>query len=93
VDCSQTSGNHYHSISLSFDYFFWSSGLVVPVLRNVENFSFADIELGIAALAKKAREGQVCTINPNQKMKRIFSTQTITIQYTMTTRNKPACNE
>ncbi|KAH9261091.1 hypothetical protein BASA81_000795 [Batrachochytrium salamandrivorans] len=31
-------------------------GLVVPVLRNVEKMGFADIEKGIAALAKKAKD-------------------------------------
>jgi 2-oxoglutarate dehydrogenase E2 component (dihydrolipoamide succinyltransferase) len=32
-------------------------GLVTPVLRNVENMGFADIESGIAGYAKAAREG------------------------------------
>jgi 2-oxoglutarate dehydrogenase E2 component (dihydrolipoamide succinyltransferase) len=32
-------------------------GLVTPVLRNVENMSFADIENSIAGFAKQAREG------------------------------------
>ena len=32
-------------------------GLVTPVLRNVENQSFADIEAAIAGYAKQAREG------------------------------------
>ncbi len=32
-------------------------GLVTPVLRNVENMSFAEIEGAIAAYAKQAREG------------------------------------
>jgi 2-oxoglutarate dehydrogenase E2 component (dihydrolipoamide succinyltransferase) len=31
-------------------------GLVVPVLRNCETMSFADVEKGIGALAKKARD-------------------------------------
>ncbi|CAG0903879.1 unnamed protein product [Darwinula stevensoni] len=34
-------------------------GLVVPVLRNVEVMNFADIELGVAALAEKARKGEL----------------------------------
>jgi len=34
-------------------------GLVVPVLRNVETMSYADIERGMAALAAKARDGQL----------------------------------
>lgn len=32
-------------------------GLVVPVLRNVQSMSYADIEKGMAALAVKARDG------------------------------------
>ncbi|MFQ3651958.1 MAG: 2-oxoglutarate dehydrogenase complex dihydrolipoyllysine-residue succinyltransferase [Gemmataceae bacterium] len=34
-------------------------GLMVPVLRNCESLSFADIEKGIVALANKAREGKI----------------------------------
>jgi 2-oxoglutarate dehydrogenase E2 component (dihydrolipoamide succinyltransferase) len=34
-------------------------GLVVPVLRNVEVMSYADIERGMAALAVKARDGNL----------------------------------
>lgn len=34
-------------------------GLMVPVLRNAENMSLADIERGIGALAKKARDGKI----------------------------------
>ncbi|XP_072379641.1 dihydrolipoyllysine-residue succinyltransferase component of 2-oxoglutarate dehydrogenase complex, mitochondrial [Diabrotica undecimpunctata] len=34
-------------------------GLVVPVVRNVERMTYADIELGIAVLADKARKGQL----------------------------------
>jgi len=34
-------------------------GLVVPVLRNVENMNFVDIERGIGALAVKARDGKL----------------------------------
>ena len=40
------------SIAVSTD-----RGLVTPVLRNVERMSFADIEKGIEAYAKAAREG------------------------------------
>lgn len=32
-------------------------GLVVPVLRNVEQMNFADIERAIAVIAEKARKG------------------------------------
>ena len=42
------------SIAVSTD-----KGLVTPVLRNVERMSFADIELGIAEYAKKARDGKL----------------------------------
>lgn len=34
-------------------------GLVVPILRNAENMSLADIESGIAGYAVKAREGKL----------------------------------
>ena len=34
-------------------------GLMVPVLRNAEIMSFAEIESGIGALAKKARDGKL----------------------------------
>ncbi len=34
-------------------------GLVVPVLRNVENMSIADIELAIADFGKRAKEGKL----------------------------------
>jgi len=34
-------------------------GLVTPVLRDVQNMSFADVERGIANYAKKAREGKL----------------------------------
>lgn len=34
-------------------------GLVVPILRNTENMSFAEIESGIAKFAEKAREGKL----------------------------------
>ncbi|XP_063371248.1 dihydrolipoyllysine-residue succinyltransferase component of 2-oxoglutarate dehydrogenase complex, mitochondrial-like [Cydia amplana] len=34
-------------------------GLVVPVLRNVQNMTYADIELTVAGLAEKARDGKL----------------------------------
>jgi 2-oxoglutarate dehydrogenase E2 component (dihydrolipoamide succinyltransferase) len=40
------------SVAVSTD-----KGLVTPVLRNVERMTFADVESGIAAYAKAAREG------------------------------------
>ena len=35
------------------------TGLVVPVLRNTETMSFAQVEAAIAALGAKARKGQI----------------------------------
>ena len=35
------------------------TGLVTPVIRNVESMSFADVEGSIGALGKKARDGQI----------------------------------
>lgn len=47
--------NHYDiSIAVGTE-----QGLVVPVLRNADMLSFAEIELEIAALANKAREGKL----------------------------------
>ena len=47
--------NHYNlSFAVSTE-----KGLMVPVLRNCENLSFAEIEKGIAEYAKKAREGKI----------------------------------
>jgi len=34
-------------------------GLVVPVLRSVENKNFAEIEIALAALGEKARKGKI----------------------------------
>jgi 2-oxoglutarate dehydrogenase E2 component (dihydrolipoamide succinyltransferase) len=36
-----------------------STGLVVPVLRNTEGMSFADVERNIAMYGKKAKEGSL----------------------------------
>lgn len=36
-----------------------SSGLVVPIIRNAEHLSFAEIEMEISQLGKKAREGNL----------------------------------
>jgi len=44
---------NYHDISVAVAT---PGGLVVPVLRNVEGMSFADIERSIQAFAKKARD-------------------------------------
>lgn len=34
-------------------------GLVVPVIRNVEGMNYADIEIAMAALGDKARQGKI----------------------------------
>lgn len=44
----------YHDVSVAVAS---PTGLVVPVLRNVEQMSFADIEKAIAAAASKAKNG------------------------------------
>lgn len=36
-------------------FFFFSQGLVVPVIRNVEGMNFADIENAINLLGEKVR--------------------------------------
>ncbi|GAB5411879.1 MAG: dihydrolipoyllysine-residue succinyltransferase [Chlamydiales bacterium] len=47
--------NHYNlSFAVSTE-----KGLMVPVLRNCEDLSFAEIEKGISDYAKKAREGKI----------------------------------
>jgi 2-oxoglutarate dehydrogenase E2 component (dihydrolipoamide succinyltransferase) len=45
---------HYYDIGIAVGA---AEGLVVPVLRNVDRMSFADIELGIRAFAAKANDG------------------------------------
>lgn len=40
-------------------------GLMVPILRNVENMGLADIESGIATMAKKARDGKITVDDMN----------------------------
>jgi 2-oxoglutarate dehydrogenase E2 component (dihydrolipoamide succinyltransferase) len=35
------------------------TGLLVPVLRNCQNFKFHDFELGLGALAKKGKDGKI----------------------------------
>jgi 2-oxoglutarate dehydrogenase E2 component (dihydrolipoamide succinyltransferase) len=47
---------NYYDISVAVGT---DKGLVTPVLRSVDEMSLADIEKGIAALGKKARDGQL----------------------------------
>ena len=47
---------HYSDISVAVAS---PTGLVVPVLRNTENMSFADVEKSIAHYGKKAKDGSL----------------------------------
>lgn len=47
---------HYYDIGIAVST---DDGLVVPVLRDAENLSFAGIEKGIETLAKKARDNKL----------------------------------
>ncbi|MCM1000988.1 MAG: 2-oxoglutarate dehydrogenase complex dihydrolipoyllysine-residue succinyltransferase [Wolbachia endosymbiont of Melophagus ovinus] len=47
---------HYYDIGVAVGT---DKGLVVPVIRNADQISFAEIELTLAALGKKAREGKL----------------------------------
>ena len=47
---------HYYDIGIAVAT---EGGLVVPVVRDADRLSFAEIELQIAALAKRARENQL----------------------------------
>lgn len=47
---------HYYDIGIAVST---EDGLVVPVLRDAENLSFAGIEKGIETLAKKARDNKL----------------------------------
>lgn len=47
---------HYYDIGVAVGT---DKGLVVPVIRNAGKMSFAEIELNLAALGKKAREGKL----------------------------------
>lgn len=48
--------NHYYDISVAVGT---KKGLVVPVLRNCDDLSFAEIEQSISAFAEKARTGTI----------------------------------
>jgi 2-oxoglutarate dehydrogenase E2 component (dihydrolipoamide succinyltransferase) len=47
---------NYYNISIAVGT---DRGLVVPVLRNTDEMSFADIEKNISSLGKKARDGKI----------------------------------
>ncbi len=56
IDGNEMVYHNYVDISVAVST---EKGLVVPVLRNVETLSFAEIELGIANLAKRARDNKL----------------------------------
>ncbi|OEY86688.1 dihydrolipoamide succinyltransferase [Wolbachia pipientis] len=47
---------HYYNIGVAVGT---DKGLVVPVIRNADNMSFAEIELTLVALSQKARDGKL----------------------------------
>ena len=58
---AEISGNeivykHYYDIGIAVGT---EKGLVVPVIRDADKMSFAELELTLAALGKKAREGKL----------------------------------
>jgi 2-oxoglutarate dehydrogenase E2 component (dihydrolipoamide succinyltransferase) len=56
VDGNDVIYHGYQDISIAVST---EKGLVTPVLRDVQNMGFADIEQGIADYAKKARDGKL----------------------------------
>jgi 2-oxoglutarate dehydrogenase E2 component (dihydrolipoamide succinyltransferase) len=48
--------NHFYDVGVAVST---EKGLMVPVIRNCETLSMADIEKGIADAAKRAREGKI----------------------------------
>ena len=56
IDGSDIVYHNYYDIGVAVST---EKGLMVPVLRDAEQMSFADIEKGIAALAQKARENKI----------------------------------
>jgi 2-oxoglutarate dehydrogenase E2 component (dihydrolipoamide succinyltransferase) len=56
IDGSDIVYHNYYDIGVAVST---EKGLMVPVLRNADELSFAGIEKGIAALAQKARENKI----------------------------------
>jgi 2-oxoglutarate dehydrogenase E2 component (dihydrolipoamide succinyltransferase) len=56
IDGSDIVYQHFYDIGVAVST---EKGLMVPVLRDAGRMSFADIEKGIAELAKKARENKI----------------------------------
>jgi 2-oxoglutarate dehydrogenase E2 component (dihydrolipoamide succinyltransferase) len=62
IDGAEVVENHFFDIGVAVST---EKGLMVPVIRDCENLSFAEIESQIAGYARKAREGKV-TVNDLQ---------------------------
>jgi 2-oxoglutarate dehydrogenase E2 component (dihydrolipoamide succinyltransferase) len=56
IDGNDIVYHNFHDIGVAVST---EKGLMVPVLRNADELSFADIEKGIAALAQKARANKI----------------------------------
>ncbi|MEM6821535.1 MAG: 2-oxoglutarate dehydrogenase complex dihydrolipoyllysine-residue succinyltransferase [Verrucomicrobiota bacterium] len=56
LDGSELVKNHYYDIGIAVST---EKGLMVPVLRNTDQLSLAEIEKSIGAYAKKARDGKM----------------------------------
>lgn len=56
IDGDEIVYNHSYNVSIAVST---EKGLMVPVIRNCENLSFAEIEKAIGEFAKKAREGAI----------------------------------
>jgi 2-oxoglutarate dehydrogenase E2 component (dihydrolipoamide succinyltransferase) len=59
LDGDEVVQNHFYDIGVAIST---EKGLMVPVLRNADQLSFAGVEKEIAAYAKKARDGKI-TLN------------------------------
>jgi len=56
IDGDELVQNHYHDIGVAVGT---DRGLIVPVVRECDAKSFAEIEMDLAAYAKKARDGKI----------------------------------
>lgn len=56
IDGQDVVYHHYHHVGVAVST---ERGLMVPVLRDCDSLSFADVEKGIAALAVKARDNKI----------------------------------
>ena len=56
LDGDEVVQNHFYDIGCAIST---EKGLLVPVLRDVDQLSFADVEKAIAGYAKKARDGKI----------------------------------